>query len=423
MGLVIGFCLLIFVGLAGQIKASVTINEIYPAPPQNESEWVELYNGSDVDVDLKSLHAEDEKHNNIVLPEQILKPNEYAIATSTAVLNNTGGDSVYLFTAQNEIVDSVSYRADFQAGMSYVKCINENEPIWISTKILTIKEINTQACYEPSPTPTTIPTPNPSNTPTRTLTPTTIPTNTPTPYVKSYDKIYINEAMTDPPSEESEWIELYNDNEYSVDLMGWQFDDIESGGSKPKTFSITIERKSYVVVDIANPMFNNSGDDIRLLDPTGKTIDKISYKDSVENKTWNRKSYGTLEMCLLEKSPKAANPPCLANTPPTSITSVASPTPSIQINQEIELKYNKESIPDVVKTASISGIISFPHWYFQTASDSTTIRRLPTIATPSGEILGVTDEKKPFPLFSVTSAASSILTIATVLYKMKQNAQ
>ncbi|MBI2051139.1 lamin tail domain-containing protein [Candidatus Roizmanbacteria bacterium] len=129
----------------------------------------------------------------------------------------------------------------------------------------------------PSPTPTQVPQPTPV-----TETPLTFPT---------YSNIYISEALVAQDAGQSEWIELYNDNDFTVDLVDWYLDDGEDVGSSPQIFSIEIPKKGYEIFELSSPMFNNSGDTVRLLDFQKQEKDSFSYSKATKGKTLGRTSF------------------------------------------------------------------------------------------------------------------------------------
>lgn len=179
----------------------------------------------------------------------------------------------------------------------------------------------------PTPTPTAIPTPSPTTIPSPT------PTAVPTTSAVSYDNIYLSEVMVDPQIGEKEWVEIFNNNDFSVSLLNWYIDDAENSGSSPKIFSLDIPSYSYGIFDLPSSMFNNDGDSVRLLDFNKITKDSFEYSSSEKGKTWGRISLDDDNFCLQEPSKGLVNSSCLTNSlPPTTIVSVTnnpSPTKSI----------------------------------------------------------------------------------------------
>jgi hypothetical protein len=100
------------------------------------------------------------------------------------------------------------------------------------------------------------------------------------------NNIFLSEFMPNPSGGE-EWVELYNNNSFEVDLTDWQVDDIE-GGSSPETLaSFVISAKSFKVLYLGSSKLNNSGDEVRLIRPDGWVLDKTSYTSSAKGISWS----------------------------------------------------------------------------------------------------------------------------------------
>ncbi|MCG8353679.1 MAG: lamin tail domain-containing protein [Chloroflexales bacterium] len=80
---------------------------------------------------------------------------------------------------------------------------------------------------------------------------------------------------------DSEWVELYNAGTAFTDVSGWQLDD-GVGGAQP--FTLTegegIAPGDVLLITFDRALFNNSGDDVRLLRPDGTVADSFSYPSS-----------------------------------------------------------------------------------------------------------------------------------------------
>ena len=110
-------------------------------------------------------------------------------------------------------------------------------------------------------------------------------------------QILVNEFLADPQSPlESEWIELYNSSDYSVDLTGWQLCDLvgcaEIGNIAIEAddfivlcpdraaFEMYYQPQDYNVYEISGwRALNNSGDQIVLLNQDSIVADSIYYED------------------------------------------------------------------------------------------------------------------------------------------------
>ncbi len=199
-------------------------------------------------------------------------------------------------------------------------------------------------------------------TPTHLITPSPVPTSlpeeinqdlnpSPSPS-QSYEKIYLSEVMVNPLNGEKEWIELYNGNDFEVNLVNWFIDDIENGGSSPKSFSLKILPFSYAIFNLPTSIFNNTGDNIRLLDFNKNLKDSFEYVNSIPGKTYGRISFENDDFCLQEPSKSEKNHPCLNPSPTTIvITKIISPSPESALkitNQPKTISYQKSPIKKII---------------------------------------------------------------------------
>lgn len=99
--------------------------------------------------------------------------------------------------------------------------------------------------------------------------------------------VLINEFVAN--SAGGEWVELFNTSDLELDLSGYYIDDIVGGGGAPKlipTDSI-IPAHGYFVIKFQN-FLNNSGDDVRFLNPSQQELDSKTYKDATAEWSWYR---------------------------------------------------------------------------------------------------------------------------------------
>jgi hypothetical protein len=136
--------------------------------------------------------------------------------------------------------------------------------------------------------------------------------------------VSLSEAMVNPPTGETEWIELYNSSSREMQLEDWFIDDIVDAGSSPMAFSGSIEPGGYLVIPIRSSVFNNGGDDVRLLDANKTEIDILQYSESKQNVTWARGPDETV-FCLQNPTRGAENKMC------RDIIPSATPTPSVSL--------------------------------------------------------------------------------------------
>ena len=334
--------------------AFLKINEIFPRPSPGV-DWVEIYNPSEEVVDLSNYTLTDAANNKITF-SCFLNPKGFVSIDWGNNLNNAG-DTLRLKKGE-EIIDCVSYgnganqscddlmisplpTPGYNQSLARVK---DGDNDWVVLPSPTKDGPNDGSqkspeaiCIVPTPIPSPSPTPTPPLSPTPTpqkllISPTITPTPLPTISPISYDNIYLSEVMVYPETGEKEWVEIYNDNDYPVYLQNWYLDDIENAGSSPKMFSLEIAAKSYGVYEITTSMFNNSGDNVRLLDFNKVLKDSFEYANAIKGKSYGRTSFLSDEFCLQEPTKGSINNSCLnptstlTLTPTSFITKISSPT-------------------------------------------------------------------------------------------------
>lgn len=110
-------------------------------------------------------------------------------------------------------------------------------------------------------------------------------------------EVIITEIMYQPLSGESEWVEIYNKGNGTIDLTGWQLGDIEQPTKITFPFHL-FQPQTYLCIadmdfpshrfgsipllrfDYGFPRLNNSGDTVYLRDQTGSLVDSVQYLSS-----------------------------------------------------------------------------------------------------------------------------------------------
>ncbi|PIR75407.1 MAG: hypothetical protein CO030_02025 [Candidatus Magasanikbacteria bacterium CG_4_9_14_0_2_um_filter_42_11] len=88
--------------------------------------------------------------------------------------------------------------------------------------------------------------------------------------------IRINEFVSNPNTDEHEWIELFNFSTSSIVLTGWTLHD---GAGQIAAPTSTIEANNFAVVELNSSKLNNGGDKITLNNTNDETINAIAYGD------------------------------------------------------------------------------------------------------------------------------------------------
>lgn len=104
----------------------------------------------------------------------------------------------------------------------------------------------------------------------------------------------LNEILPNPKTRYSaEWVELVNTGAAAVGVGGWMLDDGDAGAA-PYTIpsGTTIAAHGLFVVTLPRTLFNNAGDEVRLLRPDGSVADQFQYADSAADLSFCRHSSG-----------------------------------------------------------------------------------------------------------------------------------
>jgi len=102
--------------------------------------------------------------------------------------------------------------------------------------------------------------------------------------------VYINEWLPNPSENETqnEWIELYNDSNYSINISGWS---IVSGNKTYQIKNKILNPKEYLILkrtETKLPLINQNGE-LKLLDANKNIVQKINFfGQAPKNKSFGR---------------------------------------------------------------------------------------------------------------------------------------
>ena|GEM_PF-909920 len=245
------------------IYGGVIISEIYPDPAVGLKEFVELYNTTDKDIDLKNWKLDDipdTGSSTIQTLTGIIPAKGFMLLESGAELKiglNNDQDSVILYDPDGKIQSQVDYKNP-PKGSSYMWIDNN----WLWNNTTSPNAVNTAPVVSPSPIIVNPITPNPSITPIIQL--------------PKYDigSVILSEIYPYPNLGE-EFIELYNNTEQNIDLTGWKLSDL----AKSYTLSGIIPAKGYKVYNQSETKIalNNTSETITLIDNYNQTQSTTSY--------------------------------------------------------------------------------------------------------------------------------------------------
>lgn len=295
-----------------QSKA-IVINEIMFNPNDNESEWIELMNISNEVMNLKNWSISDflstptksflSTTDYFVEPDEIIVVakdssikniypdfNSKIIIAKFGTLGNTE-DGVFIYDFRNGIIDSVIYKSTWQNKKGFsIERISIAAPSNDSTNwIISLDNFHA--------------TPGKQNSVLDII---------------SYNKndVVINEIMFDPDIDNTEYIELYNPTNDTINLGGWRFKE----SSKEYRFldtsfyllphnyfliaadSILLEKYNYLnneknksILNVSDFGLSISGELILLKDAKGNVIDSVLYSDKWHNRNFNNTKNKSLE--------------------------------------------------------------------------------------------------------------------------------
>ncbi|KKP32698.1 MAG: hypothetical protein UR22_C0008G0037 [Parcubacteria group bacterium GW2011_GWC2_32_10] len=109
--------------------------------------------------------------------------------------------------------------------------------------------------------------------------------------------IIFNEILPSPegPDEQNEFIELYNTNNFDVDLSEWKIMDKEGTST---TFTILKDTKilanNFLIFKRPQTKIslNNTSDTLNLFLPNDKIIDSVSFPKAITNQSYNKTGFG-----------------------------------------------------------------------------------------------------------------------------------
>jgi len=271
-------------------------------------EWLELYNntGSEINLVGWKLSAQDGSPK-IDLTGTISAKNFYLLErTDDETIQGVSSDQIYtgamgnsgesfgLYDGSGNLIDSVICGSGWFSGDNSTKQTMERK----NPQIPGDENDNWQSSQNPGGTPkaqnSVSPTPQPepqtdqSSQEEKIAEPAAPPTKT------TYPKgIVINEILPSPtgPDESEEWIEIFNQNNFAVDLSGWKIADTV-GGITAYVFPQETEISPQEFLVLPRPTtkitLNNDGDGISLKMPDGEIVETVNYPKAPQGQSYNR---------------------------------------------------------------------------------------------------------------------------------------
>ncbi len=285
--------ILFFLVFTQPVSASPAI-QITDFSSNSEPEWIQLTNNTSSEIILSNWSIEDTSNHSTYL-NLCLSPNSSLIVENSSTwLNNTGGDTIYLYNSNREIIDELSYATG----------TNKPKPESTNTCVFTPTSI------PPTSTPISTPTSTPTFVPT--ATPITSPSPIPDTTIINPDSgISLTEFM---PYPSIEWIEIYNNNDKPVELKNWK---IKDNSSTTKTIpDLKIMSKSFGIFEFSS-FLNNDTDKIVLINHNNQIIGQYEYPNNklTLEKSWSYISNSWCQSEITKNSPNASS--CYQASTPT----------------------------------------------------------------------------------------------------------
>ena len=111
------------------------------------------------------------------------------------------------------------------------------------------------------------------------------------------NNILISEILPSPegPDTENEFIEIFNANNFNVDLTGWKIKD-SSGATKTYALpeNTMIKANEFLAFKSIQTKIslNNDGDGVQLLNPSEKLVDSTNFEKSKQGQSWSKMEDG-----------------------------------------------------------------------------------------------------------------------------------
>ncbi len=267
---------------------SIVMNEIYSRGTVEDPDWIEIYNNSDVTVDISGYKIYDSggqsggKDKKVIPSGTILGPRGFYVVvvddgSASGFGLSSGGEDVWFESPTGTIVDNVAFPAMPDPTTSYGR-IPDGSNTW---QILST--ITKGAANDDTPPP-------------------------PTPVVK------LNEIYSRGSVENPDWVELYNTSAAEVNIGGFKiYDSGGQSGSKPKmefATGTTIPANGFIVIVVddaatANPTgssfgLSSGGEELWLEDASGNVIDNVTFPALEEEQSYGRYPDGDSNWQILE---------------------------------------------------------------------------------------------------------------------------
>ena len=286
---------------------NITINEICWAGTKIEGiesknywryEWLELYNNTEQAISLAGWKIELYRTESWTLElEGIAQPKSYFLIVASdkifpdydlnysnlAGKFNNQGQRIILKDNSNNLIEEIDCLNGWFSGNNQTKQTME--------KIDPLASGNNSLNWQTSKNPGGTPRARNSTILTKESIDGFIPEITEKPTYPS--GLIINEALPSPEGadSENEWIEIFNQNNFEMNLSGWKISDIV-GKTKtyifPKKTKISAQEFLVLTRPETGIILNNSGDGLKIIQPDEQIVEEITFGKAPLGKSYNR---------------------------------------------------------------------------------------------------------------------------------------
>lgn len=318
--------LLAGVFLPSGVFASVVINEIawMGTEASYNDEWIELYNNSDSAINLAGWQLEAADGTPAIQLSGTVPAHDFYLMERTddntvpgvaadliykgSMGNN--GENLRLYDVSGGVKDSVDALSGWFSGDNALKQTMERKRVDADGSEAENWQTSLDAGGTPKAQNSSGVQQQPAQTDSRASTTPINPVNDqtpPTPFQTALEKreeansvniyfpdgIVLNEILPSPEGSdaEEEWVEFFNQNDFSSDLSGWQMTDT-TGSVKTYLFpaGTLISAKGFLTLTrpISGITLNNGGDGLQLKKPNGALADQVSFSSAPRGQSYNR---------------------------------------------------------------------------------------------------------------------------------------
>lgn len=277
---------------SGEGEKSIIISEIMFNPDSDKPEWIEIYNTTENQINLKNWYISDLTSSKKIDEDVYINPDQFLIIVNDSLffpeipkivmsIPSLGNieDAITIKDFRDLTIDSVYYKGEwnYEKGHSIERIdfmsLSNDSSNWISSI-----DINKS-------------TPGRSN-------------SVLNYFENDFNSVVINEIMFEPNSDNSEFIEIFNVTESPINIGGWSIIDENGRRTKIIPYTKTLLPKSYFTVAADSNLLiyyntlsesdlfvnekdgfslSNSGEKLFLVDLFGNKIDSLTYQNSFHN--------------------------------------------------------------------------------------------------------------------------------------------